>query len=269
MDWELLEAHHEGIIATTGCLGGHVLQRLLNGDEQGALDAAARLQDIFGKDNLFVEVQDHGLLEQTSTNPKLVEIARADQCPAARHERQPLHAARATPWPTTRCCASRPTPRSTRPIGSSSRRPALPEVGGRNALAVLRDPRVVRQHAVGRGAGQRRDRLRSTTAPELPGARGPDRGGLPPPAHVQGGGPALRRGPRTACPRSHQYELEVIESMGFSAYFLVVWDLVHYARSQGIRVGPGRGARRGRVSRTACASSTSTRSGTTCSSNGS
>ena len=76
MDWELLEKYHEGLIATTGCLGGHVLQSLLNGDEKGAIEKAARLQDIFGRDNLFVELQDHGLPAQRETNPKLIEIAK-------------------------------------------------------------------------------------------------------------------------------------------------------------------------------------------------
>src|SRR5207302_4921320 len=76
LDWELLERHHEGIIATTGCLGGIVLQALLADDDAKALAAAARLQDIFGRDNLFVELQDHGIDKQRRTNPKLVEIAR-------------------------------------------------------------------------------------------------------------------------------------------------------------------------------------------------
>ncbi|HAP76258.1 MAG TPA: hypothetical protein DCR14_09270, partial [Acidimicrobiaceae bacterium] len=58
------------------CLGGHVLQSLLQGDEKGALDKAGRLQEIFGKDNLFVELQDHGLQAQRDTNPKLIEIAK-------------------------------------------------------------------------------------------------------------------------------------------------------------------------------------------------
>ena len=53
-----------------------MLQSLLNGDEKGALAKAARLQDIFGRDNLFVELQDHGLQAQRDTNPKLIEIAK-------------------------------------------------------------------------------------------------------------------------------------------------------------------------------------------------
>src|SRR5262245_51146006 len=76
VDWEVLERYSGGLMATTGCLGGHVLQSLVNGDEKGALAKAARLQDIFGKDNLFVELQDHGLPAQHQTNPKLIEIAR-------------------------------------------------------------------------------------------------------------------------------------------------------------------------------------------------
>ena len=76
VDWELLERHHAGLIATTGCLGGVVLQALLANDQVKAEGLAARLQDIFGKDNLFVELQDHGLPAQRKTNPVLVEIAR-------------------------------------------------------------------------------------------------------------------------------------------------------------------------------------------------
>ena len=76
VDWELLERHSAGLIATTGCLGGVVLQALLADDRIKAETLAGRLQDIFGKDSLFVELQDHGLPEQQKTNPALVEIAR-------------------------------------------------------------------------------------------------------------------------------------------------------------------------------------------------
>src|SRR5271168_4560073 len=77
VDWELLERHHEGVIATTGCLGGVVLQALMAGDEERATKLAARLQDVFGRGNLFVELQDHGLAEQRRTNPALVRIAKS------------------------------------------------------------------------------------------------------------------------------------------------------------------------------------------------
>ena len=76
LDFELLEAHSEGLIATSGCLGGVVCQTLLKGDFEGAVEAAGRFQDILGKDNFFVELQDHGLPEQHQTNPQLLEIAK-------------------------------------------------------------------------------------------------------------------------------------------------------------------------------------------------
>ena len=75
VDWEVLAEHADGVIATTGCLGGHVLQSLMNGNESDALEKAARMQDIFGRDNLFVELQDHGIPAQRETNPKLLEKA--------------------------------------------------------------------------------------------------------------------------------------------------------------------------------------------------
>ena len=81
MDWELLEKYSNGLIATSGCLGGLVLQSLLNGDEKGALEKAGRLQDIFGRDNFFIEIQDHGIPEQHRTNPKLLEIAKKIKAP--------------------------------------------------------------------------------------------------------------------------------------------------------------------------------------------
>ena len=92
LDWELLATHSEGLIATTGCLGGHVLQSLLKGDERGALEKAGRLQEIFGRDNLFVELQDHGLAAQRDTNPKLVELAKTLARAAAGDQRLALHA---------------------------------------------------------------------------------------------------------------------------------------------------------------------------------
>src|ERR1700689_3628027 len=81
VDWELLEGYHGGLIATTGCLGGVVLQALLAGNVQEAERRAARLQDIFGRDSLFVELQDNGIAEQQRTNPQLVEIARRLNAP--------------------------------------------------------------------------------------------------------------------------------------------------------------------------------------------
>ena len=76
LDFELLEQHREGLIATSGCLGGVICQTLLKDDFDGAIEAAGKFQEILGRDNFFVELQDHGLPEQHQTNPQLIEIAK-------------------------------------------------------------------------------------------------------------------------------------------------------------------------------------------------
>ncbi len=76
IDKELLAAHSEGLIGTSACLGGEVLKRLADGDEKAARRAADEYRSILGKDNFFIEVQDHGVAEQGRLHPQLVELAR-------------------------------------------------------------------------------------------------------------------------------------------------------------------------------------------------
>ena len=80
MDWDLFQQHSSGLIATTGCLGSVVQQALLKGDYKGALDALLAFKT-FGRDNLFIELQDHEIPEQRRNNPQLLEIARALNAP--------------------------------------------------------------------------------------------------------------------------------------------------------------------------------------------
>ena len=76
VDFELLEKYHEGLICLSACLAGQVPKALLNNDYEKALQIAKRYQGIFGKDNYFIELQNHGIKEQDITNPMLVNIAR-------------------------------------------------------------------------------------------------------------------------------------------------------------------------------------------------
>ena len=245
-DWELLERHHEGISATTGCLGGLVSQLILKDEPDAALEAAARFQDIFGREHFFVELQDHGIDDDARVIRPLLDIARKLQRAAARHERQPLHAqgrrrgARRVAVRADRRVAERPEALQVR------RQRLLHQERGRDARAVRRSARRVRQHVADRGARRRRDRLRPGDPARVPGAGGPRRELVPARAHDA-------RAPRSATaptPAPHvieriEFELDVIKSMGFPAYFLVVWDLVRYAKSRNIRVGPGRGSAAG------------------------
>lgn len=120
MDWELLTKYSAGLIATSGCLGGHVLQALKNGKDEEALKTAARLQEIFGKDNFFIELQDHGIPMQIETNPKLIEIGKNS---GHRYWRQMTVTTRIakTAHRMTRCCVCKPVAQLPTQIVSSSK----------------------------------------------------------------------------------------------------------------------------------------------------
>ena len=81
IDKELLAQHAEGLIGTSACLGGEVLKRLADGDERAARQAADEYRSILGDGNFFIEVQDHGIPDQARLHPQLVELARGMKIP--------------------------------------------------------------------------------------------------------------------------------------------------------------------------------------------
>jgi DNA polymerase-3 subunit alpha len=252
VDWELLETHHEGLIATTGCLGGVVLQALLAGEQARALELAARLQDIFGPEQLFVELQDHGLADQRRTNPQLVDIARAISAPLiATNDSHYCHRSDAQAHDVLLCVqtgATRDDPNRFKFHGeehymkSAAEMRALfselPEACD-NTLWIAERASV--EIELGRPS------LPKFPLPEGFGAASYDEGAAAYLRHLTFEGAGDRYGdplPSAVVDRL-EFELGVISDMGFSAYFLVVWDLIAYARSHGIRVGPGRGSTAG------------------------
>jgi len=244
-DWELLERYHEGVVATSGCLGGLVSQLLLQGEERAALEAAARFQEIFGREHFFVEVQDHGIEDQAKTIRPLLEIARTLQAPLlATNDSHYTHREHADAHDALLCV-------QTGALKSDANRfkfdgeefyiksaaemrhifRELPEacdntllIAERSDIEIEFGQAVLPAFPVPEGHDED-SYLRELT---MLGAK--DRYGTAVPHHVM---------------ERVEYELDVIKSMGFSAYFLVVWDLVRYAKSQGIRVGPGRGSAAG------------------------
>jgi DNA polymerase-3 subunit alpha len=246
IDWELLERYSDGLIATTGCLGGHVLQSLLRGDERGALEKAARLQDIFGRDNLFIEIQDHGLEQQRSTNPQLIDIARRIGAPLlATNDSHYTHRHDHEAHDALLCVQT----------GAQLSDPDRFKFEGtehylKSATEMRHLFREVPEACDNTLWIAERAELEITFGdallPEFPLPEGftDDRAYL---EHLTWDGAKQRWGsdlPAKVVERI-SYELEVIASMGFSSYFLIVWDLIRHARQSGIRVGPGRGSAAG------------------------
>jgi DNA polymerase-3 subunit alpha len=251
-DWELLERHHEGIIATTGCLGGVVLQALLRDDLAGATRMAARLQDIFGRDNLFVELQDHGLAKQSQTNPQLIEIARKIGAPLlATNDSHYTHRDDAVAHDALLCVQTGSSIDDPKRFKFESHEHYLktaaemrqlfahwPEACD-NTLWIAERARVEIEFGKPKlpefpvPAEFQRETYEESAATYL--------------RHLATLGARGRYGDTldSEVVERLEYELRVISDMGFSAYFLVVWDLIRHARESGIRVGPGRGSAAG------------------------
>jgi DNA polymerase-3 subunit alpha len=252
LDWELLERFNDGLIATSGCLGGVVLQALLHDDYPKALELAGRLQSIFGSESFYIELQDHGMPEQVRTNPQLLQIAKELRAPlVATNDLHYVHHDDAEMHDALLC------------IGTGS---------------LVADPNRFRfhsdQHYLKSAAEMRylfRDipeacdntlaiAERASVTIEFDNDALPE---FPIPesfraaTHKEGANRLLRdlvlRGAHERYGEDLsdevmarlENELGVVAEMGFSDYFLVVWDLIRHAREKGIRVGPGRGSSAG------------------------
>jgi DNA polymerase-3 subunit alpha len=246
VDWELLAEHSDGLIATTGCLGGQVLQSLLADDFDAALAKAGRLQEIFGRDNLFVEIQDHGMPEQTRTNPLLVDIAKRINAPLlATNDSHYTHQHDAVSHDALLCVQT----------GSLMSDPDRFKFhGDQHYLKSAAEMRRLFGEVPSAcdnslWIAERCDVEIDFGDPKLPDFPLPE--GFKNAAeyleHLTFEGARYRWGddlPDSAVERL-AYELQVISDMGFASYFLIVWDLIVHARKCNIRVGPGRGSAAG------------------------
>ena len=246
VDWEILAEHADGVIATTGCLGGHVLQSLMNESFDAALEKAGRLQEIFGKDNLFVELQDHGIPEQHQTNPQLVEIAKRIGAPLlATNDSHYVDRENHESHDALLCV-------QTGSLMSDENR--FKFHGDQHYLKTAEEMRYLFRELptacdntlwIAERAKVDID-FGKVELPDFPTPEGfeTDTEYL---AHLTLEGAKERWGADLPPEVSDRlsYELKVIDDMGFSSYFLIVWDLIKHARDANIRVGPGRGSAAG------------------------
>ncbi len=246
LDWELLEQHHEGVIATTGCLGGHVLQSLMYGDEKGALAKAARLQDIFGRDNLFVEIQDHGIKAQHDTMAGLLDIAKKINAPLlATNDSHYVHRHDAEAHDALLCVQTGSSLSDTNRFKFESDEHYLKSAAEMRYL--FREQPTSCDNSL--WIAERAHVEIEFGKPKLPNF--PVLAGFADDStyleHLTFEGARKRWGqflPEDVTDRL-VYELRTIKDMGFSSYFLIVWDLIKHARDNNIRVGPGRGSAAG------------------------
>src|SRR6266516_772347 len=247
MDRELLDRHHDGIIGTSGCLGGEVSQALLKGDRDKARATLAEFGDLFGAGNYFVEVMDHGLPEDKRVNPELIALARELGLPLlATNDLHYTHKRDHGPHEVLLCLQTAATladpkrfkfeaeefylksPAEMRALFPADLAPGACD----NTLAIAERCNVELQFG-------------TNILPRFEVPDGFDLNSWL--RHEVLAGAAERYGdplPQEAAERI-DYELQIIGQLGFAGYFLIVRDLCNHAREHGIRVGPGRGSAAG------------------------
>ncbi len=271
MDAELIAEHAEGIIATTGCPAGEVQTRLRLGQHREALEAAAKWREIFGPDNYFLELMDHGLSIERRVRDGLLRIGRELSTSAAGHQRlhyvtrDAAHNHEALLCVQTGKTLSDPNRFKFDGDGYYLKSPAARCArSGTTRMAGGCDSTLLIAERVQYVEVRPRDRM-----PMFPVPEGETRRAGCATRWTPGWTAGSRTGYDGCAARPAEYEIDVIETMGFCSYFLIVADLIIWAKRNGIRVGPGRGSAAGSIVPTRSASPTSTRSRTACCSSGS
>lgn len=245
IDYELLAEHADGLTVLSGCLGGAVQQALLRRDGAGALAAATRLQDIVGKDHFFMEIQDHGIPEQKEIQAETIALAQRLDAPLVPScDAHYIRQEDALSHDVMLCIG-------TRVLMSQEHRfkfynnefylksyaemeQRFPSEWLAHSLTVADQVELELDYGelyfpdfdIPGGEDI------NTYLPRLVEAGLKERYGDPLPTEVM---------------ERYHYEMGVVARMGFQSYFLVVADIVNWARSQKIRVGFGRGSAAGSI----------------------
>ncbi len=245
VDMELLRAHSEGLICLSACVAGRVPQLLLTGDYEAAKAAALEFSEIF-PGRYYLELQDHGLEEQARVNPGLLRIARETGLPlVATNDAHYLRQEESELQDVLMCIQMQKTVDDPDRMRFASDQfylkseaemarlfPAVPE-------ALENTARIAEQCNVTFTFGQY----------HLPEFRLPE--GWTNVAyfrHLCEEGFARRyQNPPESYRQQLDYEMQMIEKMGYVDYFLIVADFVDFARRAGIPVGPGRGSAAGAI----------------------
>lgn len=248
IDLALLEQYHEGLIGLSACLGGHISQLILQGDMAGAEKMALEYQRIFGRGNYFLEIQNHGYEEQKQVNAALLNIARKYDIPmAATNDAHYIYREDAAAHDVLLCI------QTGKKLADEDR---MRYTGGQFYIKSAEEMYANFDLNIPefRAALENTEKIADRCQVEIEFGRLKLPRFAVPPAYTAAGylrelceqGLAERYGQEREKYRSRlEYELNVIETMGYADYFLIVADFIRFAREKGIMVGPGRGSAAG------------------------
>ena len=242
IDLELLEKHHEGLIATSACLAGAVPQHLLQEDYEGAKAYAMHMAEIFGEDNFYLELQDHGIEEQRAANQGVMRIARETGLPLiVTNDAHYLRKENAKMQDVMVCIQTNTT------LDDPNRK-----------LEFKTDEFYLKSEAELKELFPNCPEAFENTAkiaercnlefvfneyhlPSFPVPEGYTNEKYFRKLCYEGFEERYTDPPQSYIERL-EYEIDVISRMGYTNYYLIVWDFIRYAKEQGIPVGPGRGS---------------------------
>ncbi len=252
VDMELLRTYSDGLIALSACMAGYIPRAIIAGNYAGAKEYAKTLRDVFGKDNFYLELQDHGIDEQKSINESLIRIAsECDIGLVATNDVHYLYRADADTQAILMCIQTNNVITDGRPIGFETdefyfKSPAEME----RLFGAVNDGEALKNTVKIADMCNVTLDFDKTYMPKYPFTNGVD-----PEIWLKN---ETERGLEKRIARGHivyggrftendyrdriDYELSVITGMGFAEYYLVVADFIDYAKRNGIPVGPGRGS---------------------------
>lgn len=250
VDLELLEQHHDGLIALSACLGGQIPTLLSSGQYDEAKALALRMNNIYGDDNFFLELQDHGLPEQRPVNEALITMHQETGIPLV--ITNDIHYVKAEDYEAHDALLCIQTGKT---VHDQNRMRFVPEFHLKSSDELLDKLSYLPE-------GLLRQAMQNTVAiadrcqvefefghTKLPVYEVPD--GFTAETYLrhlcEQRLTSRYPEPTEAIWERLNYELSVIEKMGFASYFLIVQDFINYARTKGIPVGIGRGSGAGSV----------------------
>ncbi|MGA1838530.1 DNA polymerase III subunit alpha [Herbiconiux sp. 11R-BC] len=242
MDRELLSTYSKGLIATTGCPSGEIQTRLRLGQYDAAVQAASDFRDIFGKENFFAEIMDHGLEIERRIMPDLIRLAKQlDLKLVATNDLHYTHAHDATSHAALLCVQSGSTLSDPNRFKFDADEFYLKSAAEMRAL--FRDyPDACDNTLL---IAERCETAFDTSAnymPRYPVPEGETEATWFEKEVEAGLKERYPNGVTQEVRERADYEVGVIKSMGFPGYFLVVADFINWSKRNGIRVGPGRGS---------------------------
>ena len=242
IDYELIEKYHEGLIALSGSISGDVPALILQNKDSEARQRALWYRDVFGEENFYFELGNHGLPEQNTLNRALIDLSTETGIPlVATNETYYVGKDDANAQDILLC------------IGSNRKKNEPGRFRFSTQEFYLKSPEQM-EELFGEVPDAIENSVRIAEActvelefpgPEFPAYEIPAAFSDPSEylRHITYEGLAKRYSPVTDTLRERvDYELDIIISMGFTGYFLIVWDFIRFARDQGIPVGPGRGS---------------------------